>query len=412
MAALNKTELLDVLSSALDQALKARISSKEIGIPEALNSSDIDVLVKASLYLHDFEESIRKAAESDTRFSCYSVKMLRYDGGAVGFYPCFSGQLLLRRALDTKSPEAAIEWFLKVLSTPSATGVKIQTLWGVPVSGEIQLTSEIKIVPIENIPDCPEKESLTKPRYDRSLSSLVTMLDFSPPKSALLAKRIINPLLAHPDDVTPQGGTIDDLLNDIILVLSVVGPRCTIPAVSWFSFDDKDLQEARFGVSRGAKIIEVVPLGHLDYPVLEPEEAKQIVKSFLDLDAKLRTIIKYALHRFNQALRRHNPGDRAVELAIAFESLLGDGQQNEVTHKVKVRTVRLLGGDINNRIENSKIIKRVYDLRSRVVHTGNATISDGDPDIICKATIICADIIKKVIRQGSIPIWGEFDIAE
>ena len=53
--------------------------------------------------------------------------------------------------------------------------------------------------------------------------------------------------------------------------------------------------------------------------------------------------MRLALQRLGQALRRHAFGDKAIDLAIALETLNADGQNNEVSHKVKVRATKIPG---------------------------------------------------------------------
>jgi hypothetical protein len=50
--------------------------------------------------------------------------------------------------------------------------------------------------------------------------------------------------------------------------------------------------------------------------------------------------------------------------------LVGDKTNNEMTHKVKVRTVRMIGGNLEERRRNAAIVNKAYSVRSKMVHTG------------------------------------------
>lgn len=165
-----------------------------------------------------------------------------------------------------------------------------------------------------------------------------------------------------------------------------------------------------------------MPNGRNDDPVLDPTEAPQIVQAYLALHGDTRSKVRVALQRLNQALCRGNAGDRAVELSTALEALLGEKDVRiEMTHKIKVRSVRLIGGENKVRMKNAVIIKKAYDIRGDLVHTGHVdaaksyTIcgeSMSVSDIIDQAVLICATLIKIIIRRGSIPDWSIFDITE
>ena len=120
-----------------------------------------------------------------------------------------------------------------------------------------------------------------------------------------------------------------------------------------------------------------------------------------------------------QALRRHDLGDKAIELAIALETLTADGDSNEVSHKVKIRATKILGGDGAARARNAKLISETYNIRSKQMHTGAfdakrarmvAGVSLTPAEILDQAATLCADCIVAKIRRGSIPTWATFDI--
>ena len=357
----------------------------------------------------------------DRRLVGGEVRMIRSDNGGSGFYPQFVGPILVRRALQVGSPGAAIEWLRKVLGTTAATGRTIQALWGVPVAGEIQLTSDVKIVPIGTLPDSAQKRRLTQVNN----SPYGSVFNYAEPESALVMARQIEPFTFDPE--TQPNLQNDDylaahkLLLDIALALTVVGPRSVISAMKWFSFDDPDLEYALLGSSHSSHMHEIVPSQLVNYPALDPNEAPQIVQGYLALSGTTRDKVRVALQRLDQAQRRRNIGDRAVELSIAFETLLGDDGNTEMTHKIKVRSVRLLGGTADARKRNADVINKTYKIRSQLVHTGS--VSAGETETICgeristsviidHATSMCADLIKIIIKRRFIPEWPIFDITE
>ncbi|MFM0261554.1 hypothetical protein [Paraburkholderia sediminicola] len=413
--------LRDMLTTAIEQAQTLTFSSRPVGLVEALQSADIDVWYEAGNALTELSKGLSAAVTRDERFLGDSVRMLRNGwGGGLGFYPNFLGSPLLLQALKTGSADAAIGWLQEIIETNVATGRTIQTLWGVPVKRAVDLTPQVRIVPIEELPDSEQKRHLLQRNFRSDPSALATMLEHLPLQSALVTDRSISPLLYDPNDGHPNENYIDtdNLLKEIALVLTVVGPRMAIPGLQWFEFDNPD-----FTIGHGytTKILEVLPLRVNEDPPLDEDEAKQIVGAYLALSGKTRKLVRVALQRIGQAMRRHNVGDAAVELSTAFEALLGDEATQEMTHKVRVRSVRLIGGPDAIRRANAAVMKKAYDVRSKLVHTGTVDETatealDGERvpvrQIIDRALLLCVELVKIIIRRGEIPDWSLFDITE
>lgn len=414
--------LLDELSSAHQQGSAMKFAAGELGLLDALKSPIIEVSVAAVVELHKLGNKLKELVVKDRRFPGDSVKMVCGDGGASGFYPHFIGTPLVLRALQT-CPEEAIQWLQKVLSTTAADGKSIHVLWGVPVEREILLTNEVKIVPIDELPDSAQKQWIIGHPHHSTGTMVASMLDFTPPKSALVMDRRIEPFTCDPETQSALPNDdfyrADELLSEITLALTVVGPRASISAAQWFTFDDPDLEQAGTGFGRRGKLHEILPNRPSDYPMLCPEEAQQNVQGYLALHGNTRDKVRVALQRLNQAQRRHSVGDRAVELSIAFETLLGDNGNTEMTHKIKVRSVRLIGGSDEVRMRNAAVINKAYKIRSALVHTGHVNDAQSEgicgqkmsvSDIMDHTTMMCVDLIKIIIRRGSIPNWANFDI--
>jgi hypothetical protein len=240
-----------------------------------------------------------------------------------------------------------------------------------------------------------------------------------------MMRQRIEPFLCTPDDKpelpNAQLMATYELHSEIILALTLVGPRVPLQAAHWFTFDDPDLELAILGAARRHQHIEILPSGHGVYPPLDLTEARDVVGGYLALQGSTRNQVRVALKRLNQAQRRHNLGDRAVELSTAFETLMGDKATTEMTHKIRVRSVRLIGGEAAVRRKNASVVTETYKLRSLLVHTGQVNTAGTKAiqgqqmtpsEIIEHTTAMCVDLIKLIVHRGSIPDWSEFDIME
>jgi Apea-like HEPN len=418
-------DILEVLTNIYQKCKAMSFTETKIGILEALNHPNPEISHLPVVTLHDLGNQLSEAIVQDNYFPGKKVLMICTDSGYCGFYPNFVGSPLLRRALETNSPEDAMVWIKKVLATTAATGKTIHALWGVTVEHEIEITPAVKIVPIEKLSDSPQKSRLISPFFYLADSPIVSALHFEQPKSALVMARRIEPLIVGVDEQSSNLAneefiSIDNLLQDITLVLTIIGPRVALPSAQWFNFDDPDIERASLmSNARRNKFVEIIPIQIQNFPALDPIEAKEIVQNYLGLNESVRDKVRVALERLSRALRRQNVGDKAVELSTAFETLVGDNSTNEMTHKVKVRSVRLIGGTNQIRRKNAAVINKAYSIRSTLVHTGHVdttkpvTICDEQmsvSDVIDHTVGMCVDLIKIVIRRKSIPDWSIFDI--
>lgn len=410
-----------VLAAALNQIAQTRLPNVEMTLTEAVQSPDIHVWLDAANVIHTLAQGVADALIRDTRFPGAAVRMIRQGmGGASGFYPAFVPQHLIRRLAMLGSSDAAIAWLQKVLSTAEATGALILVLWGVPVDGPVELTEDVSVVPFEAIPESEIKQVLAS-RGHRDNGLIASAIDMSGPSSALMMKRIISPLTYDPDQ-GPQDDSSStqayEILNEVATVLTLIGPRVSLGLTTWFTFDDPDFE---IWAGRSSQIAEIVPAQFKEYPVLDAAAAQELVQTYLRLPGDLRTHFRVAIDRINQAQRRRNAGDQAVELATALEMLVGDKANNEMTHKVKVRTVRMVGGNLEERRRNAAIVNKAYAIRSKMVHTGVVEAGATESilgervavsDIVDMALNLCVQLITALIRRGNIPDWGEFDITE
>jgi len=354
--------------------------------------------------------------------------MITTDTASFGFYPYMATHAMVQRVLRTRDPEGTIEWLKNILKTREAVSYAISILWNTPVESVIRLTDTVSVVPIEQLPESGHKRWLRDLPVNAMFSPFAPTL-FTQATAALITRIPPQPFLTP----ASTGGNLDPvaerrfaesslrnaLFDDITLGLTLVGPRPAFRLTGWTTFDDPDLEEVSRGGGRNILTEEVLPTTHAVYPALDEQLAPRIVQGFLALSGRTKDKIRIGLSRLNQALRRQQFGDRAVDLVTALEAVTSDGETNELAHKVTVRTVRLVGGSEDERRRNSTILKRTYDIRSKLLHTGtfpSKSIRVGSKtlmpaDIVNEATKLCAVTVIKLIERGSIPDWHHFDIA-
>ena len=172
-----------------------------------------------------------------------------------------------------------------------------------------------------------------------------------------------------------------------------------------------------FSSVRGTSL-EIIPTHISSDLILDEETTKTVVSSYLALKGETRQKVQVAIQRLGQGLMRRRIGDKAVELSIALETLLGDGGNNEMTHKIKTRCARFLGGSNDERRVIHDLVSKTYDIRSKLIHNGQdvsksqqiAGAKVSPQSVIDQTAKVCADVIKKVLELGEIPDWTVFDI--
>ena len=414
--------LRDKLETILELARSKRCGTVESTLLDNLRDATSSISARAKVEVHQLAVPLTPLLQADSRFPGHNVRLLRAEAGGVGFYPNFVGVPLVTKLLECGSASEAIAWLGKVLSTTFAFGHSITAVWGAPVAERVRITPDVELVPIAEIPDSPQKRWLATVSAHGFNTPMYSAPNLSPPESALITRRKIEHVIFSPDTPIDTGGYLEthELFKEITLALTAIGPRAPLTAVHWFTFEDPDLQLANIlAHSYNQSAIEILPMFlTASYP-LDPIEGAEIVGAYLVLKGRTRDVLRVSLQRLNQSQRRHDVGDRAVELCTGLEALLGDSQKTEMTHKIKSRAARLIGGTIVDRRRNASLVGAAYDIRSSLVHTGKVNTKAAikiasdkltPAEVIEQTQSLSAELVKIIIRRGALPEWPEFDV--
>ncbi len=92
------------------------------------------------------------------------------------------------------------------------------------------------------------------------------------------------------------------------------------------------------------------------------------------------------------------PLDKLLEATIAIEVMLGDRMASEgvgLSNLLGNRCAFLLGKSSDQRRRIMELFKRIYELRSNIVHEGRHSLQTGDQKTVSDAVTLCGSIIKK-----------------
>ena len=309
-----------------------------------------------------------------------------------------------------------MDWLDSFLKRDKAVVYKVMPLWGLKPEMEIELRPDIKLIPFTKL-----RASHFKDRLERPYPSVNTpSFAWSPPTAAVLLETNITPLFYKSEDpkLPPFDSTTFPLLQELRRILSLVSPCAIMAGEQWSEFQEPDLAELGFA-SGGlmSSPTEIQPIQLRTYGPFDADRAVQMVQGYFALAGQTHDRLRLAVARFDQSMRRHEMGDAAVELAIALDALLGDGQ-GELVSKISLRSALLAGSTKLSRLEIRSIVTAIYDVRSRVVHTGkaptNQKVRGREPlkidDLIAQGTVIAANIIAAAIRRGDLPDWFEEEV--
>ncbi|WP_157695938.1 hypothetical protein [Caballeronia hypogeia] len=177
-----------LLQDLLTQADKLRFQ-KPVGLLQAMESQDMDVWADAVGVIHELGAKLDPAIEADLRFPGDAVRQISDGRGSFRLYPRVGATLMIQ-ALKRQSAEAAVGWLLKMLGTKSTTGWNVQTLWGAPVKQGFDLTDEVRLVPLKDLPEGEQKRQIEKLSAQGTMTSLTSFISLRPfdPRSSFDVK--------------------------------------------------------------------------------------------------------------------------------------------------------------------------------------------------------------------------------
>ena len=145
----------------------------------------------------------------------------------------------------------------------------------------------------------------------------------------------------------------------------------------------------------------------------EINEAKCLYKKLIDLDSgDSGKKVQISCDRWLKSKTPRNPIDQIIDLGIAFESLyVPDGGRGEIRFKFAVHAAWHLGKDHEDRKALMEEFKKIYDWRSKVVHTGKLPNKEVDK-IIERAQDLCRQSIMKILEDGKFPDWNSLILGD
>jgi hypothetical protein len=309
---------------------------------------------------------------------------------------------LLAQALAHGS-EVAFDLLQRFVDKDYPATLEVCALCGFTTYEEIKLPLNILLVPFSSLPQSEASDFFKQtPSWysrDRAFRRL-------PEPGAALVIRNSNGITLGSDAQASQQ-IHDGLFRKVALCLTLFGPSAPTPVAYWCQIEDWDRVPSGGELGSGALYLEEIIPDKM-FPASSPSAAGinvyELVDRYLGLDVGTQKKLELPLQRLNLALKRQSNVDSAIELRVALESLLVDNPKG-ISAQIRERGSRLGSTDPAERIKLTQILKNVYSLCSRAIHSG--MLSDQDDSALLREGIsICANLIRAIIYQGSVPDWN------
>jgi len=132
-------------------------------------------------------------------------------------------------------------------------------------------------------------------------------------------------------------------------------------------------------------------------PLVSKEDMRAVANRWTNLLAIQDSRFTLALRRFDSMLTRNNPADVILDATIALEILLGDGDGQSISWKLRMRAAALLGLDADRSMmdELRTAINKIYGVRSAIVHGGKRKSKELDEDAAANQAV---NVVRTVIN--------------
>lgn len=401
------------LISLLEEARKAGISSP----------SHADFNFHFVRYAHTdpcISDRLLNYFKADARFEIFDNKILNV---GMGFATITYDNLVAWSlwTCDQDGADAVGERLERYLSLDYSPALRILAISGLEVDKPFELANGISIVPLSMLPPSQIRNMIDPPHLrPEALLKLggpsLSYLKYSnhAPNAALVKHVKLQPKVVREADINTHP-IVRAELEEVCECLTVLNTSCTaITIASWCELEDWTPLYGFVGASWTGPVHDVLNSSCYKFSQEDAVQFDLIVTSFRALDKDTRDKLKIPMQRLNQARRRTDPADKAIDMGIAFESLYFSGkeQKEQLSFTFGLRAAWFLG-DASNRALLQDKFRAIYTARSIAVHTGKLPASIKVPNVgailttefLKEADELCVISIKRIIEQGGFPIW-------
>jgi hypothetical protein len=149
---------------------------------------------------------------------------------------------------------------------------------------------------------------------------------------------------------------------------------------------------------------------------IDPDRVRTIIESYRQFRGDHKPI-DTALFRLSETWGGWNLEERSIDPGISLEAVLmhlpgkPKGENNEISYKLGVRASWLVGATLDERLAMFKKVRRLYDFRSKAVHSGKIETKPEKwqalDEEIELGIALTGRIIIALLARGAWPKWDE-----
>lgn len=400
------------------------------GLPDANPIERGRIIMEALLGSQGAGAVLKSAFMDDPSFGDLRGGWIQQAGG---FGAAFQGHMVPHHIVDSiivgKSAKSLVEEARAFAASPTSVTESYTPVAGATVAEVVSLGDNIELVPWAEVPDVDQKKVFdSRGPYFAFMSSLPVPLPLR--AAANMAVRVRSAeyqvLFSSSQEAQEvrEAATIATTeqavrIRDIVRCITLQGERSVVPLGKWALFDKEIANNlAGTGFSFNGDLFDnAVYAASRDPVALDAGCIARLFRRFEAFKDSAKDPLRISVDRLNQALRRPDSVDKAIDLGIALEVMLlhsiDPTERGELRYRSSIRGAMFLGGDKQDRLNTFKLLRDAYDLRSKAVHAGALTAEPPPMEILEKAVSVCARMARKLIEQGSFPDWeAEYVIGE
>ena len=143
-------------------------------------------------------------------------------------------------------------------------------------------------------------------------------------------------------------------------------------------------------------------------------EAMSLYRARKNLRPRSATKLKVSIDRWIKSKANLNKVDTFTDLGIALESLYLEDMPDsgEFRFRLSLRAAWYLGKNLEKRQSLIRDFRKIYDLRSSAVHTGDISSKAATREFTQRAQDLCLQSIIKIIKNGQFPDWNQLVLGD
>ena len=355
-------------------------------------------------------DPIAQAIEQCPSYSRVAGKMIySAHSGVVIHAPVLAADLFGRA--QYKLPEA-VDWLLRVLNTTTADGLFVAVIWGLWLENEVQVSPTSWLVPFSALRKSTVKDRIEQRSKPTDKNAIwLTPTYYAEPGVALITKVRDLPYISADGSPFTILECVTKEASEVWSLIQAVSVGHPLAVGCWFEYDDRDLDISAWENSVRWLLPEVAPLIRSATPV-DANVVQDELQQYAALPEDIRRDLLRSMDRFILSQCRRQPTDRVLDLALAFEiAVSGQRSSAPISWKVSHRSAQLIGGAVEVRKSNRKIVADLYALRSKATHGSSLKdMGSKSDDGLHAAAAVYRTVLKSLLKLGKKPDWDTLEL--